>query len=46
MDYDLIFRKDARNAVLHNEGRAAVAAVRRMPDHQPDKRDFLGKSVI
>lgn len=27
MDYDLIYRKDARHAVLHNEGQAAVAAI-------------------
>lgn len=27
MDYDLIWRKDARHAVLHNEGQAAVAAI-------------------
>lgn len=27
MDNDLIFRKDARHAVLHNEGQSAVAAV-------------------
>lgn len=27
MDYDLIYRKDALHAVLHNEGQAAVAAV-------------------
>lgn len=27
MDYDLIYRKDARHAVLHNDGQAAVAAI-------------------
>ena len=31
MDYDLIWRKDARHAVLHNEGKAAVAAIEEIP---------------
>ena len=31
MDNDLIFRKDARHAVLHNEGQAAVAAIEEIP---------------
>ena len=31
MDYDLIYRKDARHAVLHNEGQAAVAAIEEIP---------------
>lgn len=31
MDYDLIWRKDARHAVLHNDGQAAVAAIEEIP---------------